>query len=92
MHDEHIIDYAEVWKGEDGLWYLRTKSDNGATIMWSEGYENMGYALNLAAEAAPAVKLLRQIDDEEAFETFKSDDVLAMSDKAKTKLEGDINA
>ena len=48
-----IIDYTEVNLGKDGLWYVSACSDNGNKILTSEGYNNMHYALKLAAEIAP---------------------------------------
>lgn len=57
-HENTIVDYAELFKGKDGLWYVRTKSNNGQTIMTSEGYKNRGYAMSLACESASRVKFM----------------------------------
>ena len=50
MSDERIADRAEVFKGDDGKWYVRTLSTNGKIILSSEGYEQPDYAERVAAD------------------------------------------
>ncbi len=45
-----IVDYAEIFPGGAELWYVRLKSDNGETIMTSEGYNNHAWAKKIAED------------------------------------------
>jgi len=42
----------EVFKGESDIWFVRLVSDNGETLMVSEGYDNKGNAERAADHIA----------------------------------------
>ena len=42
----------EVFKGESGIWFVRLVSDNGETLMSSEGYDSKGNAVRAAENLA----------------------------------------
>jgi len=46
------VDRMEVFKGRDGKWYFRAKSNNGETLFVSEAYERKATAERYAAEIA----------------------------------------
>lgn len=50
MSDEKIADHAEVFRGADGQWYVRTVSSTGKIILRSDGYKNESWAKAVAAD------------------------------------------
>lgn len=60
--DDKVADRAEVFEGEGGLWYVRTKSNNGQTIMTSEGYQTVSHALKVALDTGLPYKTIRKED------------------------------
>lgn len=51
-----IADYAEVFEGEDELFYVHTKSNNGQVITSSEGYLNHQDAYDVALDTGLPIK------------------------------------
>jgi len=62
MSDERIADRAEVFKGDDGKWYVRTLSTNGKIILSSEGYDDHGYAISVAGDTGLPVHVESESD------------------------------
>lgn len=52
-----IADKAQVFQGDDGKWYVRTRSEeNNQTIMTSEGYNDRDWAHAVAEDTGLPVE------------------------------------
>lgn len=68
-----IADIAQIFRDEDGKWYVRTKSSNGQTIMTSEGYDDRQYAGQVAADTGLPIVLVEVKEDDNDGSTGATD-------------------